>query len=170
MLLCHAILLVVVPRRTARLRAAQTSLESLLRQVPGGPHAFFEPTRRRQGAPRAIRQTPSEVRLQTVTSYPQVNKSGAVAERAAAVLKEGGSVWFSDETTLRELPPLHAAWAPVGEQAEVVSSGRNVAANRAYPSVDDLADRATAWFADCSPDDFLRISGLSSSTFAWLLT
>jgi hypothetical protein len=76
MLLSHAVLLVVVPRRTARLRAAQTSLESLLGRVPGGLHAFFEPTRRRQGAPRAIRQTPSKVRLQTVTFYPQVNKSG----------------------------------------------------------------------------------------------
>lgn len=191
-------------------------------------------------------------------------KKGAIAERAAEILKEGGSVWFGDETTLREFPPLRAAWAPVGEQAAVVISGRNarrvvhgmvnavtgelvqtirprgrgddvaaavavlaghtgagpallvwdnapphrtrvarqaaadadielawlpfrspelnpcediwrhlkatVAANRAYPSVDILAERASAWFADCSPDDFLRLSGLSSSKFAWLPT
>jgi transposase len=191
-------------------------------------------------------------------------KKGAVAERAGEVLTAGGSVWFGDETTLREFPPLRAAWAPVGEQAEVVISGRNarrgvhgmvnivtgelvrvirprgrgddvaaavavlaehtgpgptllvwdnapphhtrvarqaaadadielawlpfrspelnpcediwrrlkatVAANRAYPSVDDLAERASAWFASRSPDDFLRYAGLSSSKFAWLLT
>src|SRR4051794_6317836 len=68
----------VVPRRTARLGAAQTSLESLLRRVPSGPHAFLEPARRRQGAPRAIHSTPSETRLQTTASYLQVNKSGAI--------------------------------------------------------------------------------------------
>jgi transposase len=191
-------------------------------------------------------------------------KKGAVAERAGEILTAGGSVWFGDETTLREFPPLRAAWAPVGEQAEVIISGRNarrvvhgmvnvvtgelvqtirprgrgddvaaavavlaaragpgptllvwdnapphhtrvarqaaadadielawlpfrspelnpcediwrrlkatVAANRAYPSVDDLAARATAWFTSRSPDDFRRYAGLSSSKFAWLLT
>lgn len=191
-------------------------------------------------------------------------KKGVVAERAAEILTAGGSVWFGDETTLREFPPLRAAWARVGEQAEVVISGRNarrvvhgmvnvvtgelvqtirprgrgddvaaavavlaartgpgptllvwdnapphhtrivrqaavdgdieiawlpfrspelnpcediwrhlkatVAANRAYPSVDNLAERATAWFDSRSPDDFLRYSGLASSKFAWLLT
>ena len=80
MLLRHAFLLgVVITRRTARLRAAQTSLESLLGRVPGRPQALLEPARRRQGAPRAIHRTPSEVRLQTIPSYPQVNKSGAHA-------------------------------------------------------------------------------------------
>src|SRR4030095_7869572 len=73
----HTILLAMVPRRTARLRAMQTSLESLLERASGGPQALLEPARRRQGAPRAIRQTPSAVRLQTVPAYPQVNKSGA---------------------------------------------------------------------------------------------
>lgn len=37
----------------------------------------------------------------------------------------GGEVWFGDETTLREFPPLRAAWAQRGEQAVVVVSGRN---------------------------------------------
>lgn len=37
----------------------------------------------------------------------------------------GGEVWCGDETTLREFPPLRAAWARVGEQAVVVVSGRN---------------------------------------------
>jgi hypothetical protein len=37
----------------------------------------------------------------------------------------GGSVWFGDETTLREFPPLRAAWAPRGAQQVVVISGRN---------------------------------------------
>jgi transposase len=36
----------------------------------------------------------------------------------------GGEGWFGDETTLREFPPLRACWAKVGEQREVVISGR----------------------------------------------
>jgi transposase len=36
-----------------------------------------------------------------------------------------GAVWFADETTLREFPPLLAAWARRGEQAVVTISGRN---------------------------------------------
>ncbi|HEX9413600.1 MAG TPA: transposase, partial [Ktedonobacterales bacterium] len=37
----------------------------------------------------------------------------------------GSEVWFGDETTLREFPPLRAAWAQRGKQAVVVVSGRN---------------------------------------------
>ena len=37
----------------------------------------------------------------------------------------GGNVWFADETTLREFPPLRAGWARRGEQAVVTLSGRN---------------------------------------------
>ncbi len=37
----------------------------------------------------------------------------------------GGEVWFGDETTLREFPPLRASWARRGEQREVVIMGRN---------------------------------------------
>ena len=37
----------------------------------------------------------------------------------------GGELWVGDETALREFPPLRAAWARVGQQAEVVISGRN---------------------------------------------
>jgi transposase len=48
-----------------------------------------------------------------------------VSERAAAILEAGGEVWAGDETTLREFPPLRAAWAKRGAQAEVVVSGRN---------------------------------------------
>src|SRR5438874_1858883 len=36
-----------------------------------------------------------------------------------------GGVWRGDETTRREFPPLRAAWARRGQQAEVVISGRN---------------------------------------------
>jgi transposase len=43
----------------------------------------------------------------------------------AATLAANGSVWFADETTLREFPPLRAAWARRGEQAVVTISGRN---------------------------------------------
>jgi transposase len=43
----------------------------------------------------------------------------------ATALAAGGSVWCADETTLREFPPLRAAWARRGEQAVVTISGRN---------------------------------------------
>jgi hypothetical protein len=42
-----------------------------------------------------------------------------------AVLAAGGEVWFGDETTLREVPPLRAGWARRGQPATVVSSGRH---------------------------------------------
>jgi transposase len=180
------------------------------------------------------------------------------------VLSAGGEVWAGDETTLREFPPLRAAWAKRGQQATVLISGRNarrvvhgmvnvasgevvrlvrergrgedvaiavqalgerrpevpkllvwdnapphhtrrarqaaadarielawlpfrspelnpcedlwrqlkavVAANRAYPSVDDLAARATAWLDGLSSTDVLRLAGLRSSKFDWLPT
>jgi transposase len=34
-------------------------------------------------------------------------------------------VWFGDETSLREFPPLRAAWGRIGEQAELLINGRN---------------------------------------------
>lgn len=40
-------------------------------------------------------------------------------------MQAGGEVWFADETALREFPPLRAAWAKRGQQAQVVISGRN---------------------------------------------
>jgi hypothetical protein len=45
-----------------------------------------------------------------------------------------------------------------------------VAANRAYPSIDDLAARARAWVASQTPDDFLPYAGLTSCQFAWIPT
>ncbi|GAC1460572.1 MAG: hypothetical protein PVSMB4_19500 [Ktedonobacterales bacterium] len=41
------------------------------------------------------------------------------------MLARGGEVWFGDETTLREFPPLRASWAKRGQQRTVVISGRN---------------------------------------------
>lgn len=41
------------------------------------------------------------------------------------MLAAGGEVWFGDETTLREFPPLRAGWSRRGQQATVVISGRN---------------------------------------------
>lgn len=38
---------------------------------------------------------------------------------------DGGEVWFGDETTVREFPPLRAAWSRKGTQQSVVISGRN---------------------------------------------
>ena len=173
-------------------------------------------------------------------------------------------MWAGDETILREFPPLRAAWARRGQQAEVVISGRNarralhgllnvrsgevvrlvrersrgedcaaavaelgrrrpgvpkllvwdnapphhtraareaaagagveiawlpfrspelnpcedlwrplkatVAANRCYPSVDELAARATAWLDGLTAEDVLRLTALRSSKFSWLPT
>lgn len=180
------------------------------------------------------------------------------------VLTAGGQVWAGDETALREFPPLRAAWARVGQQAEVVITGRNgrrvvhgaldlrtgehvcvlrerargedcaaliealgarspavpkllvwdnapphhtrlvrqaaeaaavelawlpfrspelnpcedlwrhlkrtVAANRVYPTLDDLAQRAQVWLDDLADEDALRLAGLRSSKFDWLPT
>jgi hypothetical protein len=47
---------------------------------------------------------------------------------------------------------------------------RVVAANRAYATVDELAERAVRWLDDRSPADILRIAGLQSSKFDWLPT
>jgi len=184
------------------------------------------------------------------------------------VLAAGGQVWVGDETTLREFPPLRAAWAKRGAQATVVISGRNgrrvihgalnvatgervrvvrarqqgadvaafiaelgerraavqaeapwllvwdnapahktkavraaletagievawlpfrapelnpcedlwrhlkrvIAANRVYPSLDELAERAVTWLTDLSGETILRLAGLRSSKFNWLGT
>ena len=40
-------------------------------------------------------------------------------------LPAGGRLLVLDETTLRHLPPLRAAWAPRGQQAQVCISGTN---------------------------------------------
>ena len=53
-----------------------------------------------------------------------MQRKKGVAEQAAAMVAAGGEVWFGDETTLREFPPLRSAWAHRGEQAVVVVSGR----------------------------------------------
>lgn len=60
-----------------------------------------------------------------------------------------------------ELNPCEDLWR--GLKAEV-------AANRAYPTVDELAERAVAWLDGLTPDDRLRRCGLRSSKFDWLPT
>jgi transposase len=60
-----------------------------------------------------------------------------------------------------ELMPLEDLWR--GLKAEI-------AANRAYPTLEELADRALAWLAALSTDDRLRRCGLLSSNFDWLPT
>src|SRR6516165_9517851 len=54
-----------------------------------------------------------------------MQRKKAVAQQAAAMVAAGGEVWFGDETTLREFPPLRAAWAKREQQQIVVISGRN---------------------------------------------
>ncbi len=41
------------------------------------------------------------------------------------MLARGGEIWGGDETTVREFPPLRAAWALIGVQAVVPLTGRN---------------------------------------------
>jgi transposase len=41
------------------------------------------------------------------------------------MVNRGGEIWGGDETTLREVPPLRAAWALIGVQAVVPLTGRN---------------------------------------------
>ena len=40
------------------------------------------------------------------------------------MLAAGGEVWVTDETALREFPPLRAGWSKRGAPARVVISGR----------------------------------------------
>lgn len=47
---------------------------------------------------------------------------------------------------------------------------RLIAANRVYPSVDDLAERAVQWLTDLTDEQTRRLAGLASSKFAWLST
>ena len=47
-----------------------------------------------------------------------------MAEQATAMVAAGGAVWCGDETTVREFPPLRAAWAKRGQQRVGVISGR----------------------------------------------
>ena len=183
---------------------------------------------------------------------------------ATATLATGGEVWWGDETTLREFPPLRAAWSRRGQQTIATISGRNarrvvhgaleartgelvhvtrerhraddalalvsalgevrpaapklliwdnapphkphrardaaqavgiaivflpfrspglnpcedlwrglkqeVAANRAHPTVDDLAAHAVTWLDGMSAAARLRRCGLRSSKFDWLPT
>ena len=184
--------------------------------------------------------------------------------QAHTVLAAGGEVWWGDETTLREFPPLRASWSKRWQQPIVTISGRNarrvvhgaleartgelvrvvrerhraddalalvaalatvrpaapklliwdnapphkphrvrdaaqaagiqvvflpfrspelnpcedlwrglkqeIAANRAYPSVDDLAARAVLWLDGMTGEERLRRCGLRSSKFDWLPT
>lgn len=60
-----------------------------------------------------------------------------------------------------ELMPLEDLWR--GLKA-------TVAANRAYPSLDELADRAVDWLETMSDEDRLRRCGFHASKFDWLPT
>ena len=55
----------------------------------------------------------------------------------------GGAVWFGDETTLREFPPLRASWARRGQQRVVVLAGRT--ARRVVPGALNAATGAFVW-------------------------
>lgn len=60
-----------------------------------------------------------------------------------------------------ELMPLEELWRGLKQ---------TVAANRCYPSLDDLAERALAWLNTMSESERLRRCGLTSSKYQWLPT
>ncbi len=47
---------------------------------------------------------------------------------------------------------------------------QTVAANRCYPSLDELAERALTWLTTMSESERLRRCGLTSSKYQWLPT
>jgi transposase len=60
-----------------------------------------------------------------------------------------------------ELMPLEDLWRGLKQ---------TVAANRCYPSLSELTDRALAWLDGMSPSDRLRRCGFETSKFDWLPT
>lgn len=60
-----------------------------------------------------------------------------------------------------ELMPLEDLWRGLKQ---------TIAANRAYPSLDDLAERAIAWLTDMTDEDRRRRCGFHASKFDWLPT
>ena len=60
-----------------------------------------------------------------------------------------------------ELMPLEDLWRGLKQ---------TVAANRCYPSLDELVARAVAWLEDMSADERLRRCGFETSKFDWLPT
>jgi hypothetical protein len=54
----------------------------------------------------------------------RVKRGGSAAGKRGPRCGWGGVVWGWD-VLLREFPPLRAAWSRIGEQAEVIISGRN---------------------------------------------
>ena len=68
-----------------------------------------------------------------------------------------------------------AAWLPFSPELNPCEElwrhlKRLIAANRVYPSVDELAERAVAWLTSLTPEETLRLAGLRSSKFSWLAT
>jgi transposase len=60
-----------------------------------------------------------------------------------------------------ELMPLEDLWRGLKQ---------TVAANRCYPSLDELAARAVAWLEAMTPTDRLACCGFAASKFDWLPT
>lgn len=82
--------------------------------------------------------------------------------RAVRAVAEAGGIalgWLPFRSP--ELNPCEDLWRQLKA---------TVAANRAYPSVDDLAARALAWLGDQSGPDVRRLTGLQASKFIWLST
>jgi transposase len=70
--------------------------------------------------------------------------------------------------TLAFLPFRSPALMPLEELWRGLKA--TVAANRCYPSLEELADRAVAWLDDMSDAERLRRCGFQTSKFDWLPT
>ena len=79
--------------------------------------------------------------------------------RAAAAAAGCTLAWFPFRSP--ELNPCEDLWRPLKT---------TVAANRCYPTLDELVTRAVAWLDDLQPADVRHLTGLTSSKFQWLLT
>ena len=92
--------------------------EALAERAGVSAHAFSD-------LERGVNRTPRSGAVQLLASALSTlarREKKAVAEQATRIVAAGGEVWFGDETTLREFPPLRAGWARRGEQQVVVIS------------------------------------------------
>jgi hypothetical protein len=142
-----------------------------------------------------VASAPARGRVGLEAATLRVRRTGAKCDpekraltRRLKQLPVGGRVLALDETTLRHLPPLRAAWALRARQAEVPISGQNarrtlfatvdlrngrrvlkndLAANRQFVSIHEQARCAESWVRALRPVQTLRKAGLLSKD-CWL--
>jgi len=94
-------------------------------------------------------------------AFQQLGALGDAIGLRPTLLVAAGGILGACRPGVPELNPCEDRW----RRLKAV-----VAANRASPSVDELAARASAWLDALAPADVLRFTGLRSSKFDWLPT